>query len=352
MATVDRRIPVIADANELNIPWRTLQTIIAGRSLLDTFELHVGSAREAQRFLQAYGLQDHEEAESLRGQALEYIDDVLLRDSPVRLPESARRLGLAELLVSASGGADRQLSEWSCVILKVCHAVAHARWTRDEGAYRAALAKVKERLEPYLIEADDGVWIGDERCRIPVIECRVKSTKRFFRLVNKLLLKEGNLSTDIYDHIGLRFVTQDIFAAILLIRFLRSRHVFMYANVLPQKSKNSLAEFRQIEDLFAEFSGPLIESATQSGERDWPGRENAYSSGQFRMIKFVERLLVSTRGGRRVFFPCEIQILTQQVYEAMQRDDAAHSEYERRQVIGVRRRLFRGTALWEQIKPV
>jgi uncharacterized protein (TIGR04562 family) len=348
MTRTDSRVPMIEHADELNIPWHTLQTIIAGRSLIDTFELHISSLEEAERFLQAYGLECDDEPEELRGQALEYIETVLLQESQLRLPEAVRRLSLAELLVAASTSPDRKIAEWCCMILKVCHAVAHARWTRDENAYRAALARVHSRLEPYLIETGDGIWIGDEHCRIPLVDYRVKSEKRFFRLINKLLLKEGNLSADIYDHIGLRFVTHDIFAAILLIRFLRSRHVFMYANVLPQQSKNSLAEFEQIEALFAEFSDPILESATKTSKRGgWPGSENNYSSKKFRMIKIVERMLVTTRAGRKVFFPCEIQILTRQTHELLKRDKMEHSAYERRQVKGVRRRLLRGTSLWD-----
>jgi uncharacterized protein (TIGR04562 family) len=346
MISTDHRVPVIDSADELSIPWQTLQTIIAGRSLIDTFELHIESLVEAERFLRAYGLEDHDESEVLRGQALEYIETVLLQETRLRLPVAVRRLSLPELLVAASGSAEQQIADWSCVILKVCHAVAHARWTRDEEAYRAALARVRERLEPYLIETTEGAWVGDEHCRIPVVEYRIKSEKRFSRLVNKLLLKEGNLSADIYDHIGLRFVTHDIFAAILLIRFLRSRHVFMYANVLPQGSKNSLAEFHEIEGLFAEFSGPILESATKTSQRAWPSGENAYSSKKFHMIKIVERILVSTSGGRKVFFPCEFQFLTRQTYESPERDNTRHSAYERRQVRGVRRRLLRGTSLW------
>jgi hypothetical protein len=44
----DHRIPVISDPGELNIPWRTLQTIIAGRSLIDVFELNFSDLDEAQ----------------------------------------------------------------------------------------------------------------------------------------------------------------------------------------------------------------------------------------------------------------------------------------------------------------
>jgi uncharacterized protein (TIGR04562 family) len=333
----DSRVPVIEHADELNIPWHTLQTIIAGRSLIDTFELHIDSLQQAECFLRAYGFEQGDEPEVLRDLALQYIDTVLLRESRLRLPDAMRQLNLAELLVAASVDGNQQISEWACVILKVCHAVAHAPWTRDEEAYRAALARVKARLEPYLIETSAGTWIGDERCRIPVVEFRIKSEKQFFRLVNELLLKEGNLSADIFDHIGMRFVTPDIFSAILLIRFLRSRHVFMYANVLPQQSKNSLAEFQQIERLFSDFSDPVLDGMTKVNQTAWPGSDNSYSSRHFRMIKIVERMLVSTSAGRKVFFPCEIQILTQQTFTSLQRDRLSHSAYERRQVKGVRR---------------
>ena len=351
MTHSDERIPVIANADELNIPWQTLQTIIAGRSLIDNFEMQIETLDDAGRFLKAYGFEDHDEPEALRARSLEYIDSVLLRDCSLSLPPAMRRLRLPQLLLAASSSEDKTRADWSCMILKVCHAVAHARWTRDENAYRAALDKVNTRLEPYLHEAGVGIWLGDDGCRIPLVEYRIKSGKHFFRLVTKLLLKEGNLSADIYDHIGMRFVTHDIFSAILLIRFLRSRHVFMYANLLPQAAKNSLAEFHQIEALFADFSGPIREGVTQTRDGPWPGSNNHYSSKNFKMIKIVERILVSTHNGRKVFFPCEIQILTRQTHEALNRKKMNHSAYEKRQVKGVRRRLLQGTSLLAGMAP-
>jgi uncharacterized protein (TIGR04562 family) len=362
MTKADSRVPVIANADEFSIPWQTLQTIIAGRSLIDTPELQVANLDEARRFLQAYGLEDSDDPERLRSIALDYIETVLLADSELCLPQALRELSLAQLLVTASTLPRTVICEWSCVILKVCHAVAHALWTRGEDAYRGALALVQARLEPYLSDSslgdaspsdsnpDDssnGTWIGDDRCRIPVVEYRIKTEKHFYRLVTKLLLKEGNLSSEIYDHIGMRFVTHDIFSAILLIKFLRRRHVFMYANVLPQESKNSLAEFDQIEALFAEFSEPADSAVKASGEQPWPAAKNHYSSKKFKMIKIIERVLVTTGSERKVFFPCELQILTRQTQDSLNHKNTLHSAYEKRQVKGVRRRLFRGTSLFK-----
>jgi len=341
----DRRVPVISDPDEFNIPWQTLQTIIAGRSLIDTFELHIYHLDDAHKFLNAYGLDVNEDLEKLRKTALEYIERVLLKETGQYLPEKVRNLSLPELLLEASINPNTPISEWSCVILKVCHAVAHAQWTRDEDAYNGALIKINARLKPYLIKTQDGTWVGDDNCRIPIIDYSIKSEKQFYRLVTKLLLKEGNLSVGIFDHIGMRFVTNDIFSAILLIKFLRSRHIFMYANIVPQESKNSLAEFHQIEALFLEFSGSIRESVTPASKSTLLGSENRFSSKKFKMIKIVERVLVTTPNGRKVFFPCEIQILTKQTHESLHKKKMNHSAYEKRQVKGVRRRLFQGTSL-------
>lgn len=345
MTKTDGRLPVISDPDELNIPWHTLQTIIAGRSLIDTFEFHIDNLDEAYKFLDAYGLDVNEDLETLRETAVEYLEKVLLRDTTLCIPERLHYLSPPELLLEASANPKTPISEWSCVLLKVCHAIAHAKWTRDEDAYNGALVKINERLKPYLIESEDGIWIGDENCRIPVVEYSIKSEKQFFRLVTKLLLKEGNLSAGIYDHIGMRIVTNDIFSAILLIKFLRSRNIFMYANVIPQESKNSLAEFHEIEALFAEFSDPIQELLTGGGKNTWPSGDNRYSSKKFKMIKIIERILVSTSNGRKIFFPCEIQILTMQTHKSLNRKKMNHCAYEKRQAEGVKRRLFHGTSL-------
>jgi uncharacterized protein (TIGR04562 family) len=121
----------------------------------------------------------------------------------------------------------------------------------------------------------------------------------------------------------------------------------MYANVLPLESKNSLAEFAEIEALFAEFSEPVEKAVFGRGIRTWPAEINQYSSKKFRMIKIIERILVTTGSGRKVFFPCEIQILTRQTQDSLSHKKTRHRSYEKRQVKGVRRRLFHGTSLFK-----
>ena len=80
----DSRMPVITHADELNIPWQTLPTIIVGRSPIVTQELHIASLDETQHFLQAYGLEGDDEAQKLRYIALDYIAQSIQNDQGYR----------------------------------------------------------------------------------------------------------------------------------------------------------------------------------------------------------------------------------------------------------------------------
>ena len=58
------------------------------------------------------------------------------------------------------------------------------------------------------------------------------------------------------------------------------------------------------------------------------------SPRQFKMIKIIERILVTTDSGRKVFFPCEIQILTKETHASLKHRQTNHSACEKRQVKG------------------
>ena len=113
MTKGEGRVPVISSADEFSIPWQTLQTIIAGWSLIDRFELQVANLDEARRSLKAYGLGDSDDPEGLRRIAREYIEIVLLADSELCLSQALRELSLAQLLVTASIRPRTTVCAWS-----------------------------------------------------------------------------------------------------------------------------------------------------------------------------------------------------------------------------------------------
>ncbi len=189
-------------------------------------------------------------------------------------------------------------------------------------------------------------------CQIPLVKYQIKEIKSLSRIMQKLLRKPGNLAVQIYDHLGVQFVTYDIYSAILLIKFLRSRHIISYVNNVPELSKNSLADFEEIQALYESKGAPFIQ---RSNDADIAkglslSKENPFSSRSFHMIKFVDRLLVPLGENRRVFFPYEIQIFDKTAWDNAQRGPNRHDHYEKRQLASVQRRLFGNPVISKHMK--
>lgn len=342
-------VPVLSSEEELKIPWQALTAMMGGRSLLDTSELYVESQQEAVEFLAAYGIDiltqsgQHTATEIMRD-ALVYLGEVLL---PYRcidsIPPEIQASNLEDMLIAASCWPHNSWPNWPCVVLKLCHAVAHTRWGYDTAAHQEAVKVIKTRAEKFLYKKHGTQWIGDAACAIPLVDFQFKVTKRFSRVMTKLLHKPGNLSSTIADHIGLRFVTYDLFSAILLIRFLRTRGVFMYANSNPGQARNSLVDAAKIVELLGPFNPdvklvdlPTFTNMNQMTEAP----DNPFSASEFKMIKLVERLLITLPDGRRTFFPYELQILDETTHRKSRQGNSNHGAYEKRQMQEVRRRVF------------
>ncbi len=341
-------LPVIHSEEEFKIPWQTLRSIIGGESIIDINEIDMASINQAIAFLKDYGVNpDSTEGQvtliEIRDMAIEYLHDVILKDiEKVDFDRAISDKSLPELLFAAARWQNRKRVNWPCIVLKVAHAMAHALWHHDSEAQEQALIVVENRLKPFLFGEFGADWIGDTQCKIPLVDFEIKKGKDVFRVVTKLLQKPGNISVQIRDRIGVRFVVEDVFCSVLLIKFLRTRGIFMYANNIPEEAKNSLVEFAHIEELYKEFGPP--DYAT-SGERSDLANDdkmvNPYSSADFKMIKLIERLLVLLPSGRRAFFCYELQILTRTQWRKLSDGVTHHDAYKARQVAAVRKRIMK-----------
>jgi len=341
-------LPVIDSEEEFSIPWQTLRSIIGGVSIIDIGEVHIHTFDEANNFLKSYGINPQTAEgklalEEVKDLAIEYLNNVILKAK--EKPGFARAISkktLPEILVSATQWPANGAINWPCLVLKAAHATAHALWSHDSEAEVQALNVIDARLKPFLFEEQGITWIGDSHCKIPLLDFDFKRGKDLFRVVTKLLQKPGNISASIRDRIGLRFVVEDVFCCILLIKFLRSRGIFMYANNIPEETKNSLVEFEQIKELYEEFGPPDYRlDAKDIKLKKNSNNVNPYSSVDFRMIKLIERLLVLLPSGRRTFFSYELQIFTRAQWQNLSNSQTNHDAYEARQVAAVRKRILK-----------
>ena len=339
-------------------PWQTLEAIVEGRSAIDLTGLRVSRREAALDFLRAYGLDpedplDEAELRSIGGQTRHFVSAVLLpweglTGLPPELPSS-----YPELILLAST-PDHHLRNWACSFLKVSHAVAHARFTQDPALLDAARAQIFERFSAHIRAGHQRLIVTDGEMSIPLVRCDFKPQKPWESLVLKLLHKVDNVAQEVYDHLGVRFVTPDKAYALLLLKYLRANNVFAYPNVKPSRSVNTLVDmqafrtgFEELEEAyhqgeltFREFTGAVHQLGAA------PAREherNPHSAATYQTMQFTARALVRIRrdgGVQRAFIPFEVQIMDEASYLANQGGEAAHDAYRVRQRHAVCRRVF------------
>ncbi|RMG40274.1 MAG: TIGR04552 family protein [Candidatus Dadabacteria bacterium] len=343
------RVPVVRSSSELTVPWESLMTIIGGRSVIDSGRLHVNSREEARKYLLAYGFDLNDSGDfnlinEIKDLALVYLTDTLLPYGSLReIPSQYLSYSIEDLIIEASHPQRHTWPYWPCVQLKLLHCAAHALLTHDRLVHDKALELIRERFTRHLQKTGNDLWFGDQNCLIPLVDFTIKEDKSFARSMTKLLHKPGNLALHLHDRLGVRFVTYDIFSAILLIKYLRSRNIISPANTMPEHTRNSLAELKEIRELYKDGTSQFIVDDTPEEalpKSDLNIKPNPHSDKNYRMIKLTERLLVRIGKNRRVFTPYEIQILDQKAWLDAQRGRAAHRAYEKRQLTEVRKRLF------------
>ncbi len=391
--------------HSLLFPWETLEAIIGGRSAIDVPRLQVYNQEEATDFLRNYGFDFHidahkKEIKSLHTQAIQFIEEALLNDLPnlpipqeVREPEDIR-----QLLVWASLRDKSALQRWSCSVLRVMHTNAHGPSYFATRFGEQIRSQVLARFSSYIQELNEDMMLGSGDDAIPLVHFNVKQAKHPHSLTMKLLHKPENVAADVFDHIGVRFVTKDRLDALLVVKYLREHNVFMFANVKPSRSRNTLIDIdwlrQQTQNILNQQEVLSSEEANspESFLREkhqirtlrlalealpYPAppekSSNPYSSRRYNSIQFTCRQMirvanpyltsVATKLSNydtavpnmvvrsllhdldlkeeiRFFFPFEVQIMDQVSYEQSRSGDAAHDQYKARQREAVKQRVL------------
>lgn len=349
-------------------PWETLRSIIGGRSAIDVPKLHCGSLEAAEQFLECYGFDwrrpaHQDELEALRGQAIAFLEQQLLDDEVI--PAHVRdETDVRQLLVWASSrateGPDAQQQRWCCAMLRIGHTLAHSQSYFNEAYGDEIRAQIFARFEPHLFRDGDAMTLGSGDDAIALREFDVKPSKPMFSVAMKLLHKVENVAEDIFDRVGVRFITHERFDTLLVVKYLREHNVFMFANIKPSRSRNTLIDLPWLEDLMAgldaEVEAGRISDAERIevlrgavGEHAYPGEPgpsiNPYSAASYHAVQFTCRQMIRVPDGAgngeiRFFFPFEVQILDHESYQRSRSGYAAHDLYKARQRRAVRRRVL------------
>lgn len=339
--------------------------------MIETPRLKLKSKEEAYAYLKTYGYDCDVEADrdrlwQIHSRAVIYIRTQLLRDGEV-IPEEVtdpKILGeISHLLLLASSqdqNSDPGLHRWACALLRVMHVISQLQ----NDLFNYFSIEIQEEIfRPYrqYIQKDlaSGIKLngGADGDSIPLQKFEIKPFKDSDSAITKLLAKPDEVAFGLMDKIGVRFVTSSLYDVFRVMRFLVSNHVISPANVIPSQSNNTLfpvdifldvvAGLPQVEDLdIATIDQMLHERlAREADKAKFLEKHNAFTSPDYRFIKFITRQLVrvthpETQRSFSFFYPYEVQILDYEHYLRALSGPASHDEYKARQRQRARTRVL------------
>lgn len=388
-----------------------LDVIISGRSAIDASEgFELQDLDEVNRFVSGYGydLDNPIERAEVHGnfhEALNFVRKNFLQpENPGGLKlEIPRRLleiaDIRDLFLMASlrlpgqsnDSPGRILQAWGCSILKVMHTIAHIDKDLRVPYFGDIQKQIFDRFYKVIHrDADEALYLGDrddDPQRVNLVAFETKPKKSRESTILKLLHKPENVAEDIFDRVGIRFVTESLLGALRVVKYLRDKMIIMPPNVKPSRSRNTLMDLDPFRaELAASLSSAergeigedqLVERLSHHTRTPSVNPDNPHSSEFYRSLQFTGRQLIKLKvplfddlrelkaaaKGKdlpedllrivdridaskylqreiRFFYPYEVQIMDRQSAEENEKGRSAHSEYKKAQLQTALRRVM------------
>ncbi len=355
---------------EIGFDSSQLHCLAGGKSAIDMPALNFSSLPEVDAFLLSYGfdlqIDEHRErlwyyyrrAYVLITESLAYSEG----DIPSILRDRKDLKDIRHLLLYASSKSDPLLQRWSCALLRAIHVFVHSEndlfSSFPEEIQRQILGAIEKNimidgsLHKTFLKMDES-----EFDPIELESFEIKPFKGSTSTVIKLLAKPDALAMKIYDKLGVRFVTQNLFDTFRVMRFLTGTNMISYPHIMPDQSSNNLYPVELFTELVsqlqtkykgassAEISQILAKELESSEKKNELFKKNNQFSGfDYQFIKFITRKLIRVEkaDGKQFsfFFPYEVQIMDKDAHAKILSGPSEHQAYKERQKDAARARLF------------
>lgn len=337
-----------------------------------------GNLHEAMGFIRKYFLQPEN-------------PDGLKLEIPRKILEINDVFDLIQYACSAHASQQREsspsdLQAWACAILKVVHTIAHM----DKDIRTSAFADIQKQILDRFYkgihrDAQETLYLGendDDPLRVDLVSFETKPKKPRDSTLLKLLHKSENVAEDIFDRVGVRFITRTKLDALRVVNHLVSRGFVIPANIKPSRSRNTLIPLDELRAFLSQNRSKLTDAKVEAWMNEFHGQSkgsgNKHTSEFYRSIQFTGRRLVKLRNPvfddikelkaqskahglgeetarvleridlkyipkeSRFFYPFEVQIVDRQSYQENEQGRSAHSEYRKAQIQTAIKRVMRG----------
>ena len=355
----------------LQFPESMMNAVLNGVSILDVPRLYVKDLQEANEFLLTYGynLQNRLEKERIwhyHKQAIQFLkEEILSKDEliPEELADSKLLGEIGQLLINVSIREDSDTKKWSCAILKIMHVFSHL----DKSPFAQFSEEIQEQV---FTDFKRHIWLGEGQApflgrapgseQISLHKYEFKYAKSLNSAAIKLLAKRSQSALNLFDYIGLRFITGNVFDSMRVLRFLINEHIISVSHIVPDEARNTIypmnlfsKSIKELSQQAKSFDVKEIEEflqnnfvQTQSDDKtkiEMNEKANSFSGKEYRAIKFITRKLVHIKKSDFEFsfyFPFEVQIMDHASYLQLLAGPSDHALYKQRQRAEARRRIF------------
>jgi uncharacterized protein (TIGR04562 family) len=389
--------------------WETLHVICSGQSSLDAknYLTELYGQEEVYDFLVGYGfdLKNPIESAELFGiyqEALQFIKRYFLREGnpegiELSVPNflySLTDITSLFLLATDKKAIKRSPEEslWAGVVLKVMHTILHADKDLRYRYFNVIQQQIFDRFYKHIVrDEDNNLFLrNDKGFSIPLVDFQTKAKKGRESIIIKLLHKKENVAEELFDRIGVRFVTKTKLDSLRVLKFLVENYIVIINNIKPSRSQNNLVDLELLkrrmhgllkqtlrqnlsEEQFFEGWQKLVEECAPSVAGS---ERNQHSSDDYRAIHFTGRQLIKYRNpfmshfnevrkaasqdkdnelsklvlaldttpiarDVRFFYPFEVQITDEASHSSNTQGQASHEEYKKSQVKSAMKRIFK-----------
>lgn len=393
--------------------WEALSILLEKQSAIDShkFLSYVRDEDDAYHFLNGYGfdLDNNVESSELFGiyqEALAFIKRYFLKEGNpeglnYELPKLFYQLTQPEkLILMATQRIETPLenSYWASIILKTMHTILHADKDLRYRYFDTIQTQILDKIYKYIYrdEEKSQLMLHNETTgeKIELHEFTTKSQKSRDSIILKLLHKKESVAEDLFDRIGVRFITKNKLDAMRLLKFLFKNHIVILNNIKPSRSINTLIDLKAVKaknyslvkkairnqiseenykseliSLF-ESSVPPLEKINYKNEHSLEGYraihltsrqlikyKNPFARKFLELRKEAKKILKETPDSLlaekiigldskhltkelRFFYPYEIQITDIKSHLENTKGEASHQEYKKQQIKSASERLF------------
>ena len=389
--------------------WELFDIAINGKSALDTkfFITPMNSKEQVERFLIGYGLDPNEvvgkaELFGIFQESLQFIRRYFLKEGnpdglDLNIPDALYMISdITDLfLMATENNFQKRIQRlWAEIVLKIMHVILHVDKDLRTNYFSIIQTQIFDRFYKYVYrDQENSLFLGvkgsDEK--IALYDFQTKSKKSRDSVIIKLLNKDESVAEELFDRVGLRFVTHNPFDCLRVIKFLMERNIVIPHNIKPSRSVNSLMDVRQFRKRYwtilkqairnnyshEEFAKALEQASKEcSFEKAIVVDRNKHRSKQYKAMQFTSMQLIIYKDpflqefnkikhyardldqqnvlakkvlsldtsllarDIRFFYPFEIQIMDRESYKINTEGEASHEDYKKSQMKSAMKRVF------------